>query len=148
VSTCENSGSDELRETRDERRETRDERQTKMMDFVDLKVWQKARELCVEAYRVSELFPPKERFRLCDQICRAAISVMNNIAEGFGRGGGKDYAYHLRIARGSACEIRSCAVAACDLRYVLAAATSALDGLAREIHRMLTSLLKRVGGLT
>ena len=86
---------DERRGTRDEGRETRDWRRSgekAMMDFVDLKVWQKARELCVEAYRISDAFPPKERFRLTDQMCRAAVSAVNNIAEGFGRGGGMDFA--------------------------------------------------------
>ena len=118
-----------------------------MMDFVDLKVWQKARALCVEAYRISDVFPPKERFRLTDQMCRAAVSAVNNIAEGFGRGGGKDFAYHLRIARGSAGEVRCCALVACDLKYLALSSIVVLDGLAVETHKMLTALLKRVGGL-
>lgn len=119
-----------------------------MMEFMDLKAWQKGRELCAEAYRISDMFPPKERFRLTDQVCRAAISVVNNIAEGYGRGGGKDFAYHLRIARGSANEIRCCGMVACDLKYVAPSAVAGMDGLALETHKMLTSLLKRVGGLT
>ena len=119
-----------------------------MMDFTDLKVWQKARELCVEAYRISELLPPKERFRLTDQICRAGISTVNNIAEGYCRGGGKDFAYHLRVARGSAGEVRCCALMAVDLRYMPPSTIGGLDGLADETHKMLTSLLRRVGGLT
>lgn len=119
-----------------------------MFEFSDLKVWQKGRELFVEAYRVSELFPAKERFRLTEQICRAALSVINNIAEGFGRGGGKDFAYHLRVARGSANEVRCCGIAAVDLNYVQPIGIARMDGLALETHKMLTSLLKRVGGLT
>lgn len=118
-----------------------------MMDFTDLKVWQKARRLCVEAYGLSERFPPKERFRLSEQLCRAAVSVVNTIAEGFGRGAGRDFAYHLRIARGSAGEVRSCAIVACDLRYVPVEETEALDTLAMETHKMLTAFLRRVGGL-
>lgn len=119
-----------------------------MFDLTNLKVWQKARRLCVEAYRLSELFPLKERFRLTDQICRAAISVVNNIAEGYGRGGGRDFAYHLRIARGSVGEVRTCGVISCDLKYVSPSQVDAMDGLAVETYKMLTALLKNVGGLT
>ncbi|HEX7898602.1 MAG TPA: four helix bundle protein [Planctomycetota bacterium] len=119
-----------------------------MFELADMKVWQKARLLCVEAYRISGMFPPKERFRLTDQICRAGISVVNNIAEGFGRGGGKDFAYHLRVARGSVGEVRTCGVVACDLKYVSFADIGVLDGLGLETYKMLTALLKNVGGLT
>jgi four helix bundle protein len=119
-----------------------------MIEFTDLKVWQKARQLCVEAYRISELFPPKERFRLVDQVCRAAISVVNNISEGFGRGGGKDFQYHLRIARGSVVEVRGCAILAQDLKYISEADVRHLDALALETYKMLTALLRRSGGLT
>ena len=119
-----------------------------MIDFTDLRVWQKARTLCIEAYKVGDALPPKERFRLTDQLCRAAVSVVNNIAEGFGRGGGKDFAYHLRIARGSTNETRCCGMIACDLKYLHPSTIAPLDGLAVECGKMLTTLLKRVGGLT
>jgi four helix bundle protein len=119
-----------------------------LIEFTDLKVWQKARQLCVEAYRVSDLFPAKERFRLVDQVCRAAISVVNNIAEGFGRGGGKDSLYHLRVSRGSVVEVRGCAILAQDLKYVSQGDVLRLDALALETYKMLTALLRRAGGLT
>ena len=119
-----------------------------MLELADMKVWQKARLLCVEAYRLSERFPPKERFRLTDQICRAGISAINNIAEGFGREGGKDFACHLRIARGSVGEVRSRGIVACDLNYVSPSDVSVLDGLGLETYKRLTALLKNVGGLT
>ena len=119
-----------------------------MIELEDLKVWQKARLLLVESFRVSEMFPAKERFRLTDQLCRAALSTVTNIAEGFGRGGGKDFAYHLRIARGSAGEVRTCGVVACDLKYVTPPAVGLMDRLGLETYKMLTAFLKKIGGLT
>lgn len=118
-----------------------------MMDFTDLKVWQKARHLCVETYRITDRFPPKERFGLTDQIRRAALSVCANIAEGFGRGPGRDFSYHLRIARGSATEVRCCAILAGDLGFMDASAHEKVAPPAEEIQRMLTALLRRMGGL-
>lgn len=118
-----------------------------MMDFTDLKVWQKARRLCVETYRLTESLPPKERFGMTDQIRRAALSACANIAEGYGRGGGKDFSYHLRIARGSANEVQCCAIIASDLGFLSPPALDVLKGLAVEVKKMLTSLLKHLGGL-
>lgn len=118
-----------------------------MMDFTDLKVWQKARQLCVETYRTTDGFPPKERFGLCDQIRRAAVSICTNIAEGYGRGGGKDFAYHLRIARGSANEVHCCTIVASDLRFLGPPAKALLEGLVVEVKKMLTGFLKRLDGL-
>jgi four helix bundle protein len=117
------------------------------MDFTDLKVWQKARQLCVEVYRATERFPPRERFGLTDQIRRAALSACANIAESFGRGGGRDFSCHLRIARGSANEVRCCAIVATDLSFLGTTARAVLDALAVEVGKMLTALLKYTGGL-
>jgi four helix bundle protein len=117
-----------------------------MIDFKDLKVWQKARQLCIEAYRIRELFPSKERFRLTDRMCRAGLSGVNNIAEGFGRGGGKDFAYHLRIARGSVGEVRCCAVVATDLAYVIGDRETGWPG--RGNLQDADGPSKNVGGLT
>jgi four helix bundle protein len=117
------------------------------MDFRDLRVWQRARELCVEVYRCTEGFPPKERFGLTRQIREAAVSACANIAEGFGRGGGRDFAYHLRIARGSANEVRCCAIVAADLGFLQADGQARQEGPAVEVGKMLTALLQKVGGL-
>ncbi|WP_442888821.1 four helix bundle protein [Congregicoccus parvus] len=72
----------------------------------DLAVWQKAHSAVVEDYRVSKGFPSDERFRLIDQLCRAAASVPTNIAEGKGRGSPAEFRQFLLIARGSTEETR------------------------------------------
>jgi four helix bundle protein len=51
----------------------------------DLLVWQKAHSAVLDVYRTTKTFPPEERFRLTDQLCRAAASIPTNIAEGKGR---------------------------------------------------------------
>jgi four helix bundle protein len=75
--------------------------------FEELLVWQKAKRLCVEVYRVTGAGPFMRDFGLRDQIQRAAVSVMSNIAEGFERNSRAEFARFLAIARGSAGEVRA-----------------------------------------
>src|SRR3990172_5356942 len=67
----------------------------------DLIVWNKAMDLTVQVYEITSKFPTSERWRLVDQLCRAAASVPANIAEGQGRSSSKDFAHFLAIARAS-----------------------------------------------
>lgn len=83
--------------------------------FEDLRIWQEARALVGEAYRG---FARCGDFAFRDQIQRASLSVMNNIAEGFERRTRKDFAHFLDLAKGSAGEVRSMAYAAEDLGYI------------------------------
>ena len=69
--------------------------------FRELIAWQKAMELVKIVYRLMRGFPAEERFRLCDQLSRAVISIPSNIAEGNGRESKTEYARFLGIARGS-----------------------------------------------
>lgn len=69
--------------------------------YTDLIVWQKAMELVDWVYATMQSFPSEERFRLCDQLSRAVVSVPSNIAERNGRSGRTDYARFLSMARGS-----------------------------------------------
>ena len=75
--------------------------------FEDIEAWKKARELTREVYRHSKVGPFSKDFGLRDQIRRAAVSVMSNIAEGFERGGNKEFMQFLAIAKGSVGEIES-----------------------------------------
>lgn len=67
---------------------------TKIEKFEDLFVWQKAKELSIMAYKTSE---DHRDYSFRDQILRAAVSIMNNIAEGFERSGNKEYSRFLFI---------------------------------------------------
>jgi four helix bundle protein len=75
--------------------------------FEQLPVWQAAIELAVQIYRLTSQPTFKSRYSLRDQLERAAVSVSNNIAEGFERGTTKELLTFLYIARGSAGEVRS-----------------------------------------
>ena len=79
----------------------------KIEKFEDIEAWQKARELTNAIYTVTKSGPFSRDFGLRDQIQRAAVSVMSNIAEGFERGGDIEFRRFLSIAKGSAGEIKA-----------------------------------------
>jgi four helix bundle protein len=86
--------------------------------FEELQAWQKARELVREIYRTSADGRLSKDFGLRDQLCRAAVSTMSNIAEGFARGSDKDFAHFLDIGKGSAMEVQSLLYVALDVGYI------------------------------
>lgn len=83
--------------------------------FEDLRIWQEARQLVKQIY--VDLEKVKD-YGFRDQIQRAGISIMNNVAEGFERNSDAEFARFLNIAKGSAGEVRSMFYAAEDLHYV------------------------------
>jgi four helix bundle protein len=84
--------------------------------FEDLICWQKARELTKAVYKTLADYCKDYGFR--DQIWRAAVSVMSNIAEGFERGTRQEFLNYLFIARGSAGEVRAQLYVALDAGYL------------------------------
>lgn len=108
--------------------------------FEDLVVWQKSRDLAVAIYQLSNKGPFTRDFGLRDQIRRAAVSVMSNIAEGFGRYSRSELRQYLSIARGSATEVRSQLYLGRELGYVDEAEHQQLHDLCVEIARMLAAL--------
>src|SRR5271169_4030857 len=86
--------------------------------FEDLNVWQDARQLVVAVYSVSKVRAFNQDFGLRDQIRRAAVSTMSNIAEGFERGTRKEFVQFLNIAKGSNGEVRSQLCVAVDQKYI------------------------------
>src|SRR5205807_9337640 len=90
----------------------------KIEKFEDIIAWQKARELAREVYRHAKLAPFSKDFGLRDQIPRAAVSTMSNIAEGFERGGDKEFIQFLSPSKGSCGEVRSQLYVALDQQYI------------------------------
>ncbi len=86
--------------------------------FEDLESWQKARKLVGAIYQQTRQAPFAKDFGLRDQIQRASVSVMSNIAEGFERGSNKDFAKFVFVAKASAGEVRSLLYVARDLEYI------------------------------
>ena len=87
----------------------------KIERFEDIESWKEARMLVKEIY---QLFANVKDYGFRDQIQRAAISVMSNIAEGFDRSSNKEFVQFLVIARGSISEVRSLSYAAMDIGYI------------------------------
>ena len=116
-----------------------------MEPFKKLIVWQKAMEFVRMVYLLSKDFPADERYALTDQLRRAAVSIPSNIAEGSGRASSKDYAHFLAIARGSLYETLTQIQIAQDLGYI--DKNGALEELAADVGKMLTSLMKRYGAI-
>jgi four helix bundle protein len=78
-----------------------------IQSYRDLKVWQEAMNLAEECYRLSKLFPSLEMYGMTSQIRRAAVSVLANIAEGYGREHRQEYIHFLQIAQGSLKELET-----------------------------------------
>src|SRR5688500_16284579 len=86
--------------------------------FEDIEAWKRARLLTKAVYDISNAGPFARDFGLRNQIRRAAVSAMSNIAEGFERGGDHEFIQQLAIAKGSCGEVRSQLYVAFDLNYV------------------------------
>ena len=90
----------------------------KIEKFEDFIAWQKARQLTREIYKITNLDRFAKDFGLKDQIRRAAVSIMSNIAEGFERGRASEFHQFLSIAKGSCAEVRSQLYVALDAEYL------------------------------
>lgn len=110
------------------------------ISYKELIVWQKAMDIAVQVYKLTEQFPSQERYALTSQITRAAASVPANIAEGSARGSAKDYAHFLAIARGSLMETEPFLLLAIRLNYLTKQQAEETLGLLDEVARMLNSL--------
>lgn len=86
--------------------------------FEDIEAWQKARELTREIYQVTNQGAFAKDFGLRDQIRRAAVSIMSNIAKGFGRGGNREFIQFLSMAKGSVSEVQAQLYVAVDAGYL------------------------------
>jgi four helix bundle protein len=112
----------------------------KINRFEEILGWQKARELTRQIYSISASAAFGKDWGLRDQIRRAAVSVLSNIAEGYERGGDKEFAHFLTVAKGSVGEIRSQLYVALDQQYLSKSQFEALHDQTCEISRLLSGL--------
>jgi four helix bundle protein len=108
--------------------------------FEDLIAWQKARILTRDVYVVTRQGAFAKDFGLANQMQRAAVSIMSNIAEGFERGGAAEFHRYLCIARGSCAELRSTLYVALDIGHLAQKQWDDLSAQAEEIGRILGGL--------
>lgn len=108
--------------------------------FEDLVAWQKARTLTHDIYHVTSHGSFGKDYGLRDQIRRASVSIMSNIAEGFERAGRSEFHQFLSIAKGSCAELRSHLYVASDSEYLDHKRFSELLARAEEVARILGGL--------
>ncbi|HWB52586.1 MAG TPA: four helix bundle protein [Tepidisphaeraceae bacterium] len=112
--------------------------------YRELIAWQRAMDLVVEVYRITQQFPQTEIYGLSNQLRRAAVSIPSNIAEGQGRGGATDFARYLRISNGSRQEVETQIRIARRLGYINDITMDDLIKLTEETGRLLSGLLKSI----
>ncbi len=110
--------------------------------FEDIEAWQDARILVKRVYGIMGEGRFARDFGLRDQIRRAAISTMSNIAEGFERESNKEFIRFLYIAKASAGEVRSQLYAAADLGYLEKQRTDELIGFVETVSRRIAGFIK------
>ena len=115
-----------------------------MKDVRDLRVWQKAHELTLLAYRCTAMFPREELYGLTAQIRRCAASVAANIAEGCGKRGNAEFQRFLNISTGSASELEYHFLLARDLHLLSPANYEKLNHGVVEVKCMLAALVRKV----
>ena len=107
-------------------------------------VWQKSMQLAKNIYRITAKFPENEKYGLTSQLRRCAVSIPSNIAEGRGRGSGKEFIRFLQIALGSLYELQTQVELAVELE--ITADIDEVVNSAHELEKMINSLITSKGG--
>lgn len=109
--------------------------------FEDVLAWQKAKLLTIEIYLILK---NNKDYSFKDQLQRASMSIMNNIAEGFERKSNKEFKYFLFIAKGSCGEVRSMLHIANELNYISKEKNRELYFLTLDISKLLSGFIKKL----
>ena len=112
--------------------------------FEELEVWQDARKLTAEIYSLTNKGKFVKDFGLANQIQRAAVSVMSNIAEGFARGGNREFVYFLFVAKGSLSEVNSQLYVSLDLHYINEEEFAGATDKSKRLSKRLAALIKSI----
>ena len=114
----------------------------KIEKFEDIESWKKARKLTNEIYEATSAGSFGRDFELRNQIRRASISILSNIAEGFERGGDKEFLHFLAIAKGSCGEVRAQLYVALDRKYLALDVFHQLSLNATQVGQLLSGLMR------
>jgi four helix bundle protein len=112
--------------------------------FRDLQVWQRAMQLTVAVYQLTQGFPRKEQFGLTNQMRRSTVSIPSNIAEGQGRTSAGEFRRFLGVARGSNCEIQTQLEIARALNFGKPGLIDEVESLSNEVRKMLFGLMDSI----
>jgi four helix bundle protein len=114
----------------------------KYVNFEDLPIWQKARELAKYVFKITTHEPFVHDYKFRDQIRASSGSVMDNIAEGFERSGNKEFIQFLYIAKGSCGETRSQSYRALDFKYINQDISDELVRITKELSGEISNFIK------
>jgi len=114
----------------------------KIERFEDLEIWKEARELCKIVFELTSIDIFNKDFKFRDQIRSSSGSIMDNIAEGFERGGNKEFIQFLYISKGSCGETRSQAYRAFDFKYISEADLNKLSSSTITQSTKIANLIK------
>jgi len=120
---------------------------SKIERFEDIKAWQQARSLVKEVYQATGEGKFAKDFSLKDQIRRAAVSIISNIAEGFSRQTDKEFVQFLHIAKGSTSEVQSQLYLGLDLDYISKEEFERLYDEADQVTRLISGFIKYLKGI-
>lgn len=109
--------------------------------FEDLEVWINAKDFAVLVYKLTEQGDFKKDFGLKDQLRRASVSIVSNVAEGFERNGNKEFIQFLSIAKGSAGEVRAQLYIAKELNYISVEDFNKLNEKITQVSKMLSGFM-------
>jgi len=129
------------RNNEEPRGKSKEKRDSKIESFTDLTTWQKAHDLVIRVYEITNEFPKEEVYALTDQIRRSVVSVTSNIAEGFGRHSYSDRLRFYRMARSSLTELQNQMLVAKDVGYLDADAFDRLASQTTEVQKLLQGLI-------
>jgi len=115
---------------------------SQIQKFEDVMAWQQARVLTKDVYAVSKAGPFARDFGLRDQIQRASVSTMANIAEGFDRGGDKEFIQFLSTSKGSCGEVKSHLYVALDQNYITPTIFDRIYSKADEVGRLVFGFME------
>ena len=107
-----------------------------------MKVWQDSREVVKTIYQLTAKPKFKRDFSLCDQIQRAAVSIMNNIAEGYERDSNAEFIRFLLYSKGSSGEVRSLLYVVLDLEYITIEEFNKYSETVSLISKQLSNFIK------
>ncbi len=115
-----------------------------MRDFRTLNIWQDGMILVKQVYQIVDLLPKDEKFGLKSQMCRAAVSIPSNIAEGCSRNSQKDFYRFLEIALGSAYELETQFLILEDINVLKIEDYKSFFFLLKKLQKQINSLMQKI----
>ena len=120
----------------------------KIRRFEEIEAWQNARELTRSIYACAKTGNFSRDFGLRDQIYRASVSIMSNIAEGFERGGNAEFRQFLAVAKGSVAEVEAQLYVARDQEYITQPQFETMQALAQSTKRQIAGFMNYLSKTT